>query len=194
MQLPKILIIPGSSRTGSHNTRLAASAHRVFSALDCEINRISLRDYPIPIYDGDVEKQRGAPENAIKLARMFDAHDGIMLLSPEYNGSLPSLLKNTLDWVSRVKADKNGQIEPYKSKIFAIGSASPGALGGIRGLSHLRDMLTSVGATVIAEQVAIGGAFNAFDEMDELLNERARELLGDVCISLVNTSRILSMR
>ncbi len=194
MKLPKILIVPGSSRSGSHNTRLAAAAQKVFSTLECEVTRLSLSDYPLPIFDSDLEAKNGVPKNAVKLARMFDAHDGIMLVSPEYNGSVPPLLKNTLDWISRVKNDDRGQIFPYRDKTFALAAASPGLLGGIRCLGHLRDILTSVGANVIAKQVAIGNAASAFDNMDNLTEERKNNFLNAACDSLVGTARLLSMR
>jgi len=194
MKVPKILIIPGSCRGSSFNTRLAASAVRIFSSLDCEVTRISLNDYPLPLFNGDLETQKGAPEQAMKLARLFDLHDGIMLVSPEYNGSISPLLKNALDWVSRIKSDNRGKIIPYEGKIFALASASPGNLGGIRGLSHLRDIITSVGATIIAQQVAVSGASGAFDDMDNLTNERASDKLNGVCDSLVKTARLLSMK
>lgn len=194
MKLPKILIIPGSSRGASVNTRLAASAFRVFSTFDCEVTRISLNDYPLPIFSGDLETQKGALEPAVKLARLIDSHDGIMLVSPEYNGSLSPLLKNALDWVSRIKGDSRGKIDPYKGKIFALASAAPGNLGGIRGLSHLRDIMTSVGATVIAQQVAVNNAGSAFDEMDNLTSEHTSDKLNSVCDSLVKTARLLSMK
>jgi chromate reductase len=194
MRLPKILIVPGSSRGNSYNTRLAASAHKVFSTLDCEVTRISLLDYALPIYDGDLESQNGPPQNATNLARLFHAHDGIMLITPEYNGSTTPLLKNTLDWVSRIRSGEQGPIIPYKGKTFALGAASPGGFGGVRSLGHLRDILTSLGATVIAGQVAVGGAGDAFDDMDQLINERARNLLTTACNSLVDTSRLLSMK
>ncbi len=116
-----------------------------------------------------------------------------MLVAPEYNASLTPLMKNALDWVSVTNKDKNGTITPYKGKIFALASASPGGLGGIRGLSHLRDVLTNMSATVIAEQVAVGNAENAFNKMDELKDERASGLLEATCKTLVNTARLLSM-
>ncbi|MCP4184384.1 MAG: NAD(P)H-dependent oxidoreductase [Hyphomicrobiales bacterium] len=194
MKVPKILIVPGSARGGSLNTRLAASAFRVFSSLDCEVTRISLKDYPLPLFNGDLETQKGPPEQAIKLARLFDLHDGIMLVSPEYNTSVSPLLKNALDWVSRIKGDKRGKIVPYEGKILALASASPGNLGGIRGLSHLRHIITSLGATIIAQQVTVSGAVSAFDDMDNLTNERAADKLNDVCDSLVKTARLLSMK
>ena len=194
MRVPKILVIPGSSRGNSFNTRLAASAFRIFSSLDCEVTRISLNDYPLPLYNGDLETRKGAPEQAVKLARIFDLHDGIMLVSPEYNGSISPLLKNALDWVSRIKGDNQGNIVPYEGKIFALASASPGSLGGIRGLSHIRDIMTSVGATTIAQQVAVSGAASAFDDMDNLTNEHVNNKLNGLCDSLVKTARLLSMK
>lgn len=194
MLVPKILILSGSTRGKSYNSRLAGSAYRIFSSFECEVNRISLDDYPLPIYNGDLETQKGPPEQAVKLARLFDLHDGIMLVSPEYNGSVTPLMKNTLDWVSRVKGDNRGKIIPYEGKVFALASASPGKLGGIRGLSHLRDIMISIGATVIAKQVAVSSAASAFDEMDNLTNEGVRDLLKGVCDSLVKTARLLSMK
>ena len=194
MRVPKILIVPGSSRGGSLNTRLAASVHKILSAHECEATRISLRDYPLPIYDGDLETQKGAPEQAVKLARLFDLHDGVVLVSPEYNGSTSPLLKNALDWVSRIKGDSKGKIIPFKGKIFALAAAAPGALGGIRSLGHLRDILTSLGGTVIAEQVAVSQAGNAFDDMDNLTNERVSAKMNDACETLVKTARLLSMK
>ena len=192
--IPKILIIPGSNRGGSYNAQLAASAHKVFASLDCDATRISLRDYPLPIYDGDLEAQKGAPENAVKLVRLLQAHDGVFLVSPEYNASLTPLLKNALDWMSLTTKDGTEAISAYKTTIFALAAASPGGLGGIRGLSHLRDILTSIGATVIASQVGVGNADTAFDDMDQLRDERARGLLQATCQSLVDSARLLSIR
>ncbi len=194
MKLPKILIVPGSIRGGSFSTRLGASAYKVFSLLECEVTRISLSDYPLPIYDFDLESKKGAPDNAVRLARLFNAHDGIFLVSPEYNGSTSPLLKNALDWISRVKNDDKGTVVPYKGKTIALAATSPGKLGGIRCLGHLRDILTSVGAIVIAEQVAVGSAGGAFDDMDALTSERASGNLNRVCNSLVKTARLLSMK
>ncbi len=192
MRFPKILIIPGSNRGGSYNAQLAASAHKVFSTLDCEATRISLRDYPLPILDEDLMSKNGSPDNAIKLARMIEAHDGVLLVLPEYNASLTPLIKNMMDWVSMTKKDKRGPIRAYANTIFALASASPGGLGGIRGLSHARDILTSIGATVIAKQVAVGNADSAFDDNDKLVGERPRALLQAGCESLVDSARLLS--
>jgi NAD(P)H-dependent FMN reductase len=99
----KILVTAGSIRTGSFNARLAAAATKELSLLDAEVTRISLADYPMPIYDGDLEAKSGQPENALKLKRHFMTHQGIFIASPEYNASVTPLLKNTLDWISRVR-------------------------------------------------------------------------------------------
>ena len=194
MKLPKILIVPGSIRSGSHCVRLSATAHKVFSAMECEVTRLSLNDYPLAIFNRDLESQSGIPKAAFDLARMFNTHDGIMLISPEYNGSLPPLLKNAIDWVSRVKSDERGAISPYKGKTFALVTATPGRLGGVRCLSHLRDILTSLGASIIAEQVGIGNVGKIFDDMDDITDEQIRRRLHAICTSLVATSRLLSMR
>ena len=185
MGTARILVLSGSIRSGSHNDQLAGSAVRELSELDCEVTRISLADYPLPIYDGDLEAQDGVPENAIRLARLFHEHDGLFIASPEYNGSLSSLLKNTLDWVSRVSSHKGEPIMPYRGKVAALAAASPGAMGGITMLYHLRDILVRLGTLVVSEQAAIGDAGSAFDDMDRLSNERQAGFLKTTCKSLV---------
>ncbi|MCB1459505.1 MAG: NAD(P)H-dependent oxidoreductase [Nitratireductor sp.] len=194
MKIPKILIVPGSNRSGSHNVRLAGTIAKHLSRLECEVARISLADYPMPIYDGDLEGQKGQPENARKLARLFHEHDGIVLVSPEYNTSLTPLMKNMIDWISRVGSDQHGKLVPYRGKIFAIASASPGGYGGIRGLNHLRAILVNVGALVLSEQLAVANAENAFDEMDELTDKRASGFLDAMARSLVEKSAAFSAR
>ena len=191
MKSVKILVLAGSTRAGSYNTRLAGSAVRELSELDCEVTRISLADYTLPLYDGDLEESQGIPENALKLARLFHAHDGMFIASPEYNGSLSPLLKNTLDWISRVSSDNQGALIPYKEKVIALAAASPGAMGGIAMLFHLRDVLFRLGLLVISEQVAVGNAGSAFDEMDKLTNERQAALLRNTCKSLVEKASLV---
>ncbi len=193
MTQPKILIMPGSNRAGSHNARLAAAAHKQFSKLECEAVRISLRDYPLPIFDADLETQKGVPENAQKLGRLFSTHHGVMIVSPEYNASFTPLLKNAIDWISRVKKDDSGPLSPYRNPVFALAAASPGGFGGIRGLIQLRAVLTELGAQVIAQQAAVGNAASAFDDDDELTNDRARQFLANTCASLVDIARRLKV-
>ena len=194
MRPPRILVFPGSNRSGSHNARLAGTIVKALTAHSCEITRISLRDYPLPIFDADLEKQEGPPQNALKLARLFHEHDAVMLVSPEYNTSLPPLVKNTIDWVSRVKADDRGELAPYRGKVFAVSAASPTLYGGMRCLIHLRTILSSLGALVIAEQLAVSRAQDAFDGMDALKDGQLRARLDAMCVSLVEKAALLSAR
>ena len=192
MKTPRILVLPGSNRSGSHNVRLAATLTRQLSLLECDVTRISLTDYPLPIYDADLETQKGQPENARKLARLFHEHDGVVLVSPEYNTSLTPLMKNTLDWISRVGSDQHGKLVPYRGKIFAIASASPGAYGGIRGLNHLRAILVNVGALVLTEQLAVAKAETAFDGMDQLVDQRTAGFLDTMVHSIVEKAALFA--
>src|ERR1700756_772128 len=123
MPIPKVLVLAGSVRTGSFNARLAALAAKEIARTEAEVTRISLLDFPLPLYDGDHESRAGAPENAIKLKRMFCAHQGVFIASPEYNASLTPLLKNTIDWISRVQARGAPPLAAFKHRVFAIGGA-----------------------------------------------------------------------
>ncbi|MEZ5789712.1 MAG: NAD(P)H-dependent oxidoreductase [Nitratireductor sp.] len=194
MKTPRILVLPGSNRSGSHNVRLAATLTKHLSLLECDVTRISLADYPLPIYDADLESQKGQPDNARKLARLFHEHDGVVLVSPEYNTSLTPLMKNTLDWISRVGSDQHGKLVPYRGKIFAIASASPGAYGGIRGLNHLRAILVNVGALVLTEQLAVAKAETAFDGMDQLVDQRTAGFLDTMVHSIVEKAALFARR
>lgn len=190
MNSTKILAFSGSTRDGSVNTKLVKSAAHILNGLKCEVMLISLKDYSLPIYDGDLETADGIPENAIKLAQIMSDHDGFFITSPEYNGSLSPLLKNVIDWVSRVPNAENG-LTPYKDKVAAIGAASPGAMGGISMLYHLRQILVRLGTLVISEQVAVGNAFSGFNEDDSLKDERTASFLKAVCASLVAKSQLM---
>lgn len=171
----RILVFAGSIRTGALSQKLASLAAKELSALDAEPSLISLSDYPMPLYDGDLEAREGAPENARKLRRMMLAHRGIFIATPEYNASMPPLLKNTLDWVSRAKEPAS---DPFKGRFFAIGSTSNGRLGGYRALIALRQTLElGLGALVLPEQVSIAEAGQAFDENGGLKDARTASFL-----------------
>lgn len=182
----KILAFSGSTRSGSVNTRLLGAAVRELALIDCEVTRISLEDYPMPIYDGDLESRDGIPENVLKIAKLMDSHDGFFITSPEYNGSLPPLMKNTIDWVSRVSSADGKSISPYRGKVAAIAAASPGGMGGMSSLYHVRDILVRLGVLVLSEQVALGNASSAFDDLDNITNERAAGLLKGACKALAD--------
>ncbi len=194
MTIPKILVFPGSNRSGSINAKLAGVITKELALKGAEVTRISLNDYPLPLFDQDLESEKGIPENVMKLARLFASHQGIVIVTPEYNSSLPPLLKNTLDWVSRVSKDNGKPLTPYRGNYFALAASSGGGLGGIRVLPHVRDILVSIGAQVITEQVALANAYDAYDDMENLKEGRSRDLLGNLCVSLIDkTSRYESL-
>ena len=167
MAAPKILVIPGSLRTGSHNAKLAAQAAYEFAQAGVEVTRVSLIDYPLPIYDADLQVKSGVPKNAVNLKRMMAAHHGILLVTPEYNSSIPALLKNMLDWVSRVQDPHEARAQVFR-RPFAIAAASESRLGGTRALTALRLILSSLQAQVIPSQFALSYAQQAYDDMARL--------------------------
>jgi NAD(P)H-dependent FMN reductase len=192
MVSPKILVIPGSLRTGSHNVRLAALAMKELTLAEAEVTRISMEDYPLPIYDADDEANSGAPDNAVKLKQMMRAHQGVFIASPEYNGSVPPLLKNAIDWISQVRERGEPAYAAFKGRPFAIASASTEPSGGLRGLLALRQILESCGALVIPEQVAVPYAGEAFDEIDNLTNAGLGNQLRVELARLVEMARMMS--
>jgi NAD(P)H-dependent FMN reductase len=183
-------VIPGSLRTGSHNVRLAALAVKELTLLDADVTRISLADYPLPLYDADLESKSGPPHHAVKLKQMISAHQGVFIASPEYNASIPALLKNMIDWVSRVRERGEPPLAAYRGRVFALGSASPGRFGGMRSLLALRQVLEiGCGALVLPEQVSVGRAEQAFDELDNLKDETTAGQLRKVVRRLVDMAR-----
>lgn len=183
MANPRILVFAGSIRAGSLNQKLAMAVVKELALLDAAVTHVSLADYPMPIYDGDLEAQSGPPENAQKLQRLMGEHHGIFIASPEYNAGVTPLLKNTIDWVSRCKVPPN----PYKDRVFAIGGASPGGLGAYRGLMMLRQSLTlGLGATVLPEQIAVSRASDAFGENGALKDETQAKQLRSLLTRLLD--------
>src|SRR6202795_5054817 len=168
MSALKVLVIPGSLRTGSLNARLAAAATYEFAQADAEVTRISLGDFPLPIYDGDLQSKSGVPKNAINLKRMIGAHHGVLMVTPEYNSSVPPLVKNTIDWVTRVQDTQETRGQVFRGRAFAIAAASEGRLGGSRALAALRLILSACHAMVIPNQLALSFAGEAYDDMDRL--------------------------
>jgi chromate reductase len=192
MAIPKILVLPGSNRTGSHNVKLAALAAKELTLIDADVTRISLADYELPIYDADLDSRHGQPNNALALKQMITAHDGVFITSPEYSASVTPLLKNALDWVSRVRERGDPTYAAFKGRVFAIAAASPGRTGGLRSLMALRQILElGCGALVIPEQVSIPNAVQAFDENDELADLGTANLLRSELQRLVDTARLM---
>ncbi len=179
-----ILVFAGSARHGSFNRKLARLAAQAVSAAGGRATLLELTDYPLPLYDGDLEIAHGLPNNAHRLKEIFIVHSGLLIVSPEYNSSIPPLLKNTLDWVSRPLPDQSGFV-PFQGKPAALMSASPGALGGMRGLRHLRDVLTELQMIVLPKQVSLVAAHQAFDEAGNLRDTTAAGRMDGLAGELV---------
>lgn len=191
MSALKILIIPGSTRSGSHNVKLAAAAAYQFVQAGVDVTRISLSDFPLPLYDGDLQTKSGVPKHAVNLKRMIGAHQGVLIVTPEYNASIPPLLKNAIDWVSRVQDPHESRGEVFRNVPFAIAGASQGRLGAVRALSALRLILSACQATVIPDQLALSFADEAYDDMDRLKLSADREALDAVVRQLIAFSQQL---
>jgi chromate reductase len=193
MPTAKILVLAGSTRSRSHNARLAALAMKELTLADAEVSRISLLDYPLPLYDPDQDTVSGPPANAIKLKQMLTAHNGIFIASPEYNASVAPLLKNAIDWMSRVRERGEPSYTAFRGRVFALSAASTEAQGGVRGLLALRQILeVGCGALVIPEQIAVGNAEHAFDEMDNLKDTKSAAMLKTLVRRLIDMAQEMS--
>jgi NAD(P)H-dependent FMN reductase len=191
MSALKILVIPGSLRTGSLNARLAATAAGEFAQAGADVTRISFADFPLPIYDGDLQSKSGVPKNAVNLKRMMAAHHGVLIVTPEYNSSVPALVKNAIDWVSRVQDAHETRGQVFREHPFAIAAASEGRLGGTRALAALRLILSACHATVIPNQLALSFASQAYDEMDRLKHPADIEAMAALVRQLIEFSQRL---
>ena len=160
---PKILAFAGSTRSGSFNKKLIKAAARGAESAGAQVTLIDLRDLKLPLYDGDDEAQNGLPEGALKLKALMKAHDGFLISAPEYNSSISAVLKNAIDWASRPAPDEK-TLEPFEGKVAALVSASPGALGGLRGLVTVRSILGNLSVVVLPQQFALSKAHEAFNE------------------------------
>jgi chromate reductase, NAD(P)H dehydrogenase (quinone) len=189
MSALKILVIPGSLRTGSLNARLAAAAAYELAQAGADVTRISLGDFPLPIYDGDLQTKSGVPKNAINLKRMIGAHHGVLIVTPEYNSSVPPLVKNTIDWVTRVQDAHETRGQVFRERAFAMAAASESRLGGSRSLAALRLILTACHATVIPNQFALSFAGEAYDDMDRLKHPADVEALNALVLQLIDVSQ-----
>jgi chromate reductase, NAD(P)H dehydrogenase (quinone) len=186
--MPKILAFSGSIRRDSWNRKLIQIAVEAARAADGDVTLIDLADYPLPLYNGDLEDKDGVPVNALRLKALFKEHDALLISSPEYNSSIPPLLKNTLDWVSREWRGESGLV-PFQNKIAAILAASPGQFGGMRMLPHLRQILNTLGVLVLPGQFSLPHANQAFDPENGALKSPAR--LHSLVMELVNTASAL---
>jgi chromate reductase len=181
----RLLFFAGSTREGSYNKKLARLAQRIATANGIEGVFVDLRDYPMPLYDGDLEAEHGPPAKAAEFKELLGEYQGVFIACPEYNSSITPLLKNTLDWVTRVRAEGETGLEVYRSRVFAISGASPGYYGAMRSLLTVRQVLAvGVGATVIPQQLALPRANNAFEEDGSLKDEAQQKMLTGVVEAL----------
>ncbi|MBZ8133617.1 NADPH-dependent FMN reductase [Afifella sp. IM 167] len=185
----RVLVVPGSFRSGSLNTRLAGLATKKLALRGADVTRISLGDYALPIYDGDLEEREGVPANAKALARHFTAHDAVLIVSPEYNASIPPVLSNAFDWMSR------DGVKPFRDRVFGLACASAGHFGGVRVALALRQMLeaSGLGALVIPEHFLLPNGGEAFDEQEELRDRAADKRLEAMLRALIERATALKL-
>jgi NAD(P)H-dependent FMN reductase len=188
--MARVLVFSGSARRESLNKKLARVAAEAARAAGAEVTLADLDDYPFPVYHGDLEAAEGMPANARKLREIFLAHGALLIASPENNTSVSSLLKNVLDWLSRGIGDGKGAnsgLAPFRGKVAGIMTATPGPYGGVRGLPHLRQILSNLGVTVLPSQVQLARADHAFDPSGKLLDEKALQAVQALAQALANT-------
>ena len=188
----RILVFSGSARSGSHNKQLASAAAQALQTAGADATLIDLADFPMPIYNADLEAKEGVPASARELKALFVAHNALLISSPENNASVTALLKNTLDWVSRPDVVHDGRI-PYRNKVAALVAASPGAIGGLRGLVHLRAILQTLGVLVLSEQFALSRAHEAFAADGKLIDAKHQVTLDGMAKRLVYVSSHLAV-
>ncbi|GHC37843.1 NADPH-dependent FMN reductase [Aidingimonas halophila] len=188
---PQLLCFAGSARRQSFNKRLAHLAASRLEAHGADVTLIDLADYPMPLYDGDLEAEQGVPEPGQRLKALFRDSDGFLIAAPEYNSSLAPLLKNTLDWISRRETAEEPPLAAFRGKVAGLCATSPGGFGGLRGLVPLRMMLGNIGVHVLPQQLAVAHARDAFDDQDSLADEQHRQTLDALCAELVRVSHQL---
>ena len=187
----KILAFSGSARKDSVNQRLANAAAVSLRQLGAEVTLVNLAQFDLPLFDEDLEKENGTPEGAVELKALMKSHHGFIIASPEYNSSLTPLLKNAIDWASRPAEGEMG-LAAFSGKTASLLSASPGALGGLRGLVHLRAILGSINMLVLPMQVALPSAFSAFNEDGTLLDENNQKKIDALAAEVIGyTSKLL---
>ncbi|MCM2370197.1 NADPH-dependent FMN reductase [Aporhodopirellula aestuarii] len=192
MSQPKILAFAGSTRTGSFNQLLISAAKNCALAVGAEVTQINLADYSLPLFDQDLESSQGIPDNAKRLKELFLDHARLLLACPEYNSSITPLLKNTIDWVSRPASPEERPLSAYRGKTAALLSASPGGFGGLRGLRHVREILSNIGVIVTPNQFSLAQADSAFCEHGHLRVEKQRKMLAACVEQFVQTTAALA--
>lgn len=188
----KLLFFAGSAREASHNKRLARLGAEIAEVNGIAATFADLGDYPLPLYDADLQAIEGIPDNALKLEALMKVHTGIFIACPEYNASITPLLKNALDWVSRVRIDGEEPLAVFKTRVFALGSASPGGMGGLRGVNTVRTVLElGLNALVLPDQFAVPKAAEAFEDNGHLKNKEAQERFKQLIQKLARAAHVL---
>jgi len=186
--MSKILAFAGSTRKESYNKKLVAVAAEGARAIGADVTVIDLRDYPMPIFDEDDEAAVGKSEGAKALKQLMIDHDGFLIACPEYNSSITAVLKNTIDWVSRPdEGDPPGGLAAFSGKVITLMSASPGGLGGLRGLVHVRSILGNLGCIVLPDQIAISAAYEVFNEDGSLVDAKKQKGIERLGATLAET-------
>lgn len=187
---PRILAFAGSTRKDSYNKKLARIAAKAAEECGADVTLVDLKDLPMPLFDEDLEREAGMPESAAKLKALMVEHDGFLIASPEYNSSITAVLKNAIDWVSRPVPNEPSLLA-FKGKTAVLMSASPGNLGGLRGLVHLRAILGNIGMIVLPDQIAVPKAYEAFDSDGRLKDAKQQAGVEDLGKKLAETVRKL---
>ncbi len=187
---PRLLAFAGSLRRGSLNKRALRAAVPMARAAGAEVTEIDLSDFRLPVYDGDLEEEEGLPESARRLKELMKSHDGFLICTPEYNGSIPGMLKNVIDWASRAE-EGEAPLACFTGKTAGLMSASPGALGGIRSLAAVRAILENLGVLVAPRQVAISQAHAAFAEDGSFLDAKRAAAVAAMTAALAELTRRL---
>ena len=183
---PRVLAFGGALRRGSFNQQLARLAAECARKAGAEVTLIALRELPLPVFDEDLEKE-GLPANALQLKQLFAAHDALLISAPEYNSSISAALKNAIDWVSRPEPGRP-PLYCFTGKVCGLLSASPGALGGLRGLVTVRSILANIGVLVLPEQVAVMRANDAFGPDGTLKDEKQQAAVQKLAARLVEVA------
>lgn len=192
---PRILAFAGSTREKSFNKRLVSVATKGARDAGAEVTLIDLQDFPMPLFDEDLESREGKNEYAIQFKKLLMESDGILISSPEYNGSLSAVLKNAIDWATRAdEGEAPGSLPAFRGKVVSLMSASPGGLGGLRGLVHVRAILGGLGCIMLPGQTAVSGAHNAFDDSGNLKDEKRQQQILNQGQELANFITRLNQR
>ena len=185
----KILVFAGSTRKDSVNKKVARTCTKILEGLGTKATFIDLKDYDMPLYDGDIEEEKGLPKNTKKLKEVIKEHEGLVIVSPEYNAGMSGVLKNVIDWVTR---KEQGEEALLAGKTAAILAATPGSMGGIRGLYHLRHVLTGIRMQVLPTQLGIPNAYGLFDEQGKINDEETKEKITNYMKELIKLSKKLN--